>query len=108
MSMLDLGALTPADKIYKNVKCSTGKCELILAGSLPLKWVMDPEQKEAHLYSPKNIEFMKKCLKIKTDPKMVDDAFNFLETCHYKQINADITMMLAAADIYDEDIEKKN
>ena len=108
MSTFDLGALTPNDKIYKNVKCSTGNCELILAGSLPLKWVMDPEQKKAHLYSPGNIEFMKKCLKLKTDPKLVDDAFDFFETCHYKQINTDITMMLAIVDSYDEDTEKKN
>ena len=110
MPTIDLGALQPEDVEYTNVPCSSGTCTLILAGSLPLKDVIEgvKDAGDGLLYSEGNINYIKKCFKIKTDPKLVDDAFGHIKTDHLKLFNEGVTKILAAADSADiEDIKKK-
>ena len=108
---IDLGDFTPEDVIYKNVKCTNGTCELILSGELSLKMVQDMAKNgdtNDIYFEEKNVKHLKDFLSIKTDPKIVEDAFKHIQISQIKKINNDLIKMISTADSKDIEIQKKN
>lgn len=108
--IIDLGSLAPPDVVIKGVPCGAAgeTCEFVISGALPLKMVIESNSKPGGLFSAEYKEFIYNILAIKTDRAILDKAFNYLTTAHYRKIDEQIAEVLTAAQLPDPQIKKKS
>ena len=105
---IDLSSIAAPDIEYNNVPLGNGETgTLILTSQIPLRYLFDTTNQSGLLYSKDNKDFVKKILYIKTDPKIVDRALDFISPIQWKRINGDIQKLITAITDNSEDIEKK-